>query len=60
MFGYSKLFRNRWWALLWAAGICWMAYDVAAPGDEAAGNNAAASSADADVAALQDAINRMQ
>jgi len=57
MFGYSKLFRNRWWALLWAAGIIWMAYDVAAPPDETGTNNAAAP--DADVAALQDAINHM-
>ncbi|WP_174278619.1 hypothetical protein [Sphingomonas bacterium] len=26
----SRLFRSRWAALLWAAGICWTAYDVAA------------------------------
>jgi hypothetical protein len=56
MFGYSKIFRSRWWAMLWAAGILWMAYDVAGPPD-ASSNNAA--SADADVTALQDAINRM-
>ncbi len=24
-----RLFRSRWWALLWAAGICWTAIDVA-------------------------------
>jgi hypothetical protein len=57
MFGYSKIFRNRWWALLWAAGILWMAYDVASPPEQAATNNAAAT--DPDVAALQAAINGM-
>jgi hypothetical protein len=33
-FGYSRIFKSRWMALLWAAGICWMAYDFAgtAPG----------------------------
>ncbi len=25
----SSIFRNRWFALLWAAGILWFAYDVA-------------------------------
>lgn len=32
----STIFRNRWWALLWAAGIIWLAYDVAgsAPADD--------------------------
>lgn len=25
----SNVFRNRWWALLWAAGIIWFAYDFA-------------------------------
>jgi hypothetical protein len=28
-FRYSTIFRNRWFALLWAAGIIWMALDVA-------------------------------
>jgi hypothetical protein len=27
--GMSKIFRNRWAALFWAAGIVWTAYDVA-------------------------------
>lgn len=27
---FAKLFRSRWAALLWAAGIIWTAYDVAA------------------------------
>lgn len=28
--GLSRLFRSRWAALLWSAGILWTAYDVAA------------------------------
>lgn len=31
MFGYSNLFRSRWKALLWAAGILWLAVQVATP-----------------------------
>jgi hypothetical protein len=36
MFGYSKLFRSRWRALIWAAGIIWFAIQVAAPDDDPA------------------------
>ena len=32
----STIFKSRWMALLWAAGIIWFAYDFAAPSDEAA------------------------
>jgi hypothetical protein len=32
----SSIFKSRWMALLWAAGIIWFAYDFAAPNDEAA------------------------
>jgi hypothetical protein len=38
---FSTIFTNRWWALLWAAGIVWLALDVAAPDRPAAGNAAA-------------------
>jgi hypothetical protein len=31
MFGYSNIFRSRWKALLWAAGIIWLAVEVATP-----------------------------
>jgi hypothetical protein len=32
----SSIFKSRWMALVWAAGIIWFAYDFAAPnGDEA-------------------------
>ncbi|TPG39627.1 hypothetical protein EAH79_12990 [Sphingomonas koreensis] len=39
----GKIFRSRWAALLWAAGIIWTAYDVAeanAPPAKSAGNAA--------------------
>ena len=26
---HNSIFKSRWVALLWAAGICWMAYDFA-------------------------------
>lgn len=28
---HSWIFRSRWVALLWAAGMIWLAYDFAAP-----------------------------
>ena len=42
----STIFKNRWWAMLWAAGILWFAYDVAGstPGAVDA-NNAVATDA---------------
>jgi hypothetical protein len=32
----STIFKSRWWALVWAAGIIWFAYDFAgsAPNDD--------------------------
>lgn len=30
-FRYSWIFRSRWMALLWAAGICWMAVEWVGP-----------------------------
>ena len=38
---HKHIFRSRWVALLWAAGILWFAYDVASsePADD--GNNMA-------------------
>ena len=46
MFG-SGLFRSRWSALLWAAGILWTAYDVAGgtPSTPTATNASAATDA---------------
>jgi len=56
---YAKLFRSRWAALLWAAGILWFAVDVAgyAPdrkADPAA--NASASTETADTDATGEAV----
>lgn len=41
MFGYARLFRSRWSALLWAAGILWFAYDTAESRPQADDNSAA-------------------
>jgi hypothetical protein len=30
----SSIFKSRWMALLWAAGIIWFAYDFAAPSQD--------------------------
>lgn len=52
----SKIFRNRWAALLWAAGILWTAYDVAsaAPSDTSpSANQAAPADTDATGAAVE-------
>jgi hypothetical protein len=35
----SSIFRSRWMALLWAAGIIWFAYDFAAASPQDDGNN---------------------
>lgn len=47
---FSRLFRNRWSALLWSAGILWTAYDVAggATGPAEQANAAAAVDATGD------------
>ena len=44
----SSIFKSRWMALIWAAGIIWFAIDVAGP-DESAGNNAVAAEQPTDV-----------
>ncbi|PTQ63082.1 hypothetical protein C8J45_10769 [Sphingomonas sp. PP-CE-3G-477] len=38
--GFSRLFRSRWAALFWSAGILWTAYDVASDAPEPAATNA--------------------
>jgi hypothetical protein len=62
-FRYQTIFRSRWMALLWAAGICWMAYDFAAPDGDDAGNNQAMASDmpinAADIAAIQAQLNQL-
>ena len=32
----SSIFKSRWMALLWAAGIIWFAYDFVGPKDDTA------------------------
>ena len=52
----SSVFKNRWMALLWAAGIIWFAYDFAGSGPQ--GGNASANaeqSTDATGAAISNA-----
>jgi hypothetical protein len=61
-FRYSSIFRSRWMALLWAAGILWTAYDFAAPDGDAAGNNAQQADMpinQADIAAIQANLNQL-
>ena len=36
----SSIFKSRWMALLWAAGIVWFAYDVAGSAPATDGHNA--------------------
>ena len=68
MAGYSRLFKSRWAALFWAMGICWTAWEVSSmggSGEAADANGSAQTDAtgatynDADVAALQGALNGM-
>lgn len=43
----SSVFKNRWFALAWAAGILWFAYDVAGGGDTATDANGVETTTDA-------------
>jgi hypothetical protein len=45
---HSSIFKSRWMALLWAAGMIWFALDVAEP-PATAGNTSAASDQATDV-----------
>ena len=42
----SSIFKSRWMALIWAAGIIWVAYDFAATQPRDTGNNSVTSDAD--------------
>ena len=57
--GMGKIFRSRWAALLWAAGIVWTAYDVAEanapPKHAVARTHAQSTDADDGTASDQDA-----
>jgi hypothetical protein len=51
----SSVFKSRWMALLWAAGIIWFAYDVAGSEPQDANGSANAEQTDATGAALSSA-----
>jgi len=55
-FRYSSIFRSRWMALLWSAGIVWMAVDVAGTPEDANQSATADNGVTAAAAAL-DAVN---
>ena len=44
----KKIFSSRWWALLFAAGVCWTAVDVADTSDPGNAVDANAGAADLD------------
>jgi hypothetical protein len=65
---HSAIFKSRWMALLWAAGIIWFAYDFAGPSsDETSAANDAVQITDANGAPvspdeakqLSEALNRV-
>ena len=52
----SKIFRSRWSAMFWAAGIIWTAYDVAEANKvDPVANNTAAAQTDATGVAVDNA-----
>jgi hypothetical protein len=64
-FKYSWIFKSRWLALLWAAGICYEATDFVGEAPAADANGAAAMTSDTgttarpeDVKQLEDTLNR--
>ena len=45
----STIFKSRWWALIWGAGILWTAYDFAGAQPQASAvNNSAAADGSSD------------
>ena len=62
MMRYSSLFRSRWLALIWCAGIIWMAVDMSSALDEEQDGAANASGDDgaADVRQVQDLVARLK
>lgn len=41
----SSIFKSRWLALLWAAGIIWLAYDFTGSATDSSGNGASSEQA---------------
>lgn len=61
MIRYSSLFRSRWLALLWSAGIVWSAVEFAESQDR--GDAVAANAVDgdgADLKQLQDLVGKLE
>lgn len=62
---HSWIFRSRWMALIWAAGIIWLAVDIAVPDDSASNTEANATDVTGapiskdDEKALVDALNSL-
>ena len=62
---HSTIFRSRWMALLWAAGIIWFALDVSTPDTSATNGSDNAASSDVsgspvtneDMATLESFVN---
>ena len=52
---HKHIFRSRWVALLWAAGILWFAYDVAS--SEPADDNESATANGEQVEQVEQALN---
>lgn len=52
---FSTIFKNRWWALFWAAGIIWFAYDFAGSEPQDQGNNSVAADATGSPVSADDA-----
>ena len=67
MFGmrYSTIFKNRWWAVLWAIGICYSAASFVGPKEAPDGNSVVATDATgapiqpSDVKAFKDVLGGM-
>jgi hypothetical protein len=62
----STIFKSRWMALIWAAGIIWFAYDFVAPSADANGTKAGqptdetgATITDEDAKKFQQAVNAL-
>jgi hypothetical protein len=62
MWPNSSVFRSRWMALFWAAGIVWFAVDVAgsSPAPHSAAGNSAAQADDADTRAALNTLDSMK
>jgi hypothetical protein len=53
----SSIFKSRWMALIWSAGIIWFAVDVAGTQDDTPDQNIAVNNNMDQVAAIMDSIS---